>query len=180
MCESALNGVIPRDYGGDRRYSLEYSCGTLLFISWPRLRCKPRPDEINVTTVNMSRWERSVPSLKIVWRSVHNELHTLEFPWNILFWTCKRWLKLLSVLSTEIPEFLQYFIFSILYFSMLYFFSFVVVSYIIQPYRSSSRRHLIIHTKADPTKGLTIKITEIILNALYSANNILMYIPGCW
>jgi hypothetical protein len=87
--------VIPWDYILGLRYSSEYSCCTLLFISCgPHLRCKPCPDEITITAINMRRWEGSVSSLKIIWRSMHNELYTLKFPWNILFWSCKRWVKL--------------------------------------------------------------------------------------
>jgi hypothetical protein len=59
------------------------SCG-------PHLRCKPCPDKITVTAINMSRWEGSVSNLKIIWRSMHNKLYTLKFPWNILFWSCKK------------------------------------------------------------------------------------------
>ena len=94
-CHGSINGVIPRDYIPDPQYISEYSCATLLFVSCgPRLRCKPCPDEITVTAINISRWEGSVSSLKITWRSMHNKLYTLEFPWNILFWSCKRWMKL--------------------------------------------------------------------------------------
>jgi hypothetical protein len=59
---------------------------------------------------------------------------------------------------------------------MSYFFSSTVVSYITELYRSSSRRHLITRAQADPTKGLTINITKIILDSLYSLNKILMCI----
>ena len=158
-------GVIPWDYIPDPRYSSEYSCGTLLFISCgSHLRCKPCPDETTITAINMRRWERSVSSLKIIWRSVHNKLYTLKFPWNILFWSCKRWQKLClcsSNWNTTIPAIFLFF--SIINFSMSYFFSFIVVSYVIQPSRSSSRRHLIIRTKADPTKGLTINTDWLVL-----------------
>jgi hypothetical protein len=46
--------------------SIFLRCRYVFVSCGPYLRCKPCPDEITVTAINMGRWEGSVSSLKII------------------------------------------------------------------------------------------------------------------